>query len=289
MYAKIKSLSVLFCLIFLNGCDAVLLNPKGAIGVSEKQLIIDALLLMLIVVIPVIILTFVFAWKYRISNKNAKYMPNWSHSNKIELLIWSIPCIIIIILATITWKTTHQLDPYQPLNVAGEPLTIQVIALDWKWLFIYPQQNIATVNYIQFPVHTQIIFDITADAPMNSFMIPALGGQIYAMAGMKTKLHLIANQEGSYDGRSVSFSGEGFSGMTFVANASSLINFKQWVAKIKNSNQPLTVDIYNQLAQPSEKNSVVLYSEVVNHLFDNIIMKFMMPGMVDQNHKLMLM
>ncbi|MFN7093972.1 MAG: ubiquinol oxidase subunit II, partial [Burkholderiales bacterium] len=203
----------------LSGCkQAALLYPKGTIGRDERDLIFTALGLMLIVVIPVIIMTVVFAWKYRASNTKATYAPDWHHSSKIEAVVWGIPIIIIAILATITWKSTHDLDPYKPLDVKGvKPLTIEVVALNWKWLFIYPEQNIATINFVQFPKDVPVDFKITADAPMNSFMIPQLGGQVYAMAGMQTHLHLIGNSTGDYDGRAVNYNGHGFSDMTFVA------------------------------------------------------------------------
>ncbi|MDQ5921440.1 MAG: cytochrome o ubiquinol oxidase subunit [Pseudomonadota bacterium] len=234
---------------------------------------------MLIVVIPVIIMTFVFAWKFRAGNKKADYAPNFHHSNAIEAAVWFIPIVIILVLATITWRTTHELDPYKPVEVNGvEPITIQVVALDWKWLFIYPKQNIALVNFVEFPVNTPVSFRVTADAPMNAFQIPQLGGQIYAMAGMQTKLHLIAKESGDYFGRSVSYSGRGFSGMEFVARAVSKSDFDQWVEKVRQSKQTLSAQEYKELSMPSEDNPVAEYSSVQKDLFDNIIMKFMMPG-----------
>lgn len=284
MSSKIKLFSLLGLItLLLNGCKAVILNPHGMIAADEKRLIIIATVLMLIVVIPVIIMTFGFAWKYRESNTKAKYTPNWSHSTILEIIWWAIPCVIIAILATITWETTHELDPYKPLSVSGKPITIEVVALDWKWLFIYPEQNIATVNFIQFPVHVPINFKITSDAPMNSFMIPALGGQIYAMAGMQTQLHLIADEEGTYNGMSVSFSGPGFSDMKFLAKASSLEEFNQWVATVKQSPQKLDQETYGVLAKPSEKNKVEYYSSVPNKFYDDLIMKFMMPMPAEQS------
>lgn len=278
------------CLPLLSGCKeslSPLLHPKGTIGRNELELIYVALMLMLIIVVPVIIMVFTFAWKYRASNPNAKYDPGWHHSNKIEAVVWGIPIIIIIILATITWKTTHELDPFKPIEIQGvEPMTIQVVALDWKWLFIYPNQKIATVNFVEFPANTPIEFKITADAPMNAFMIPQLGGQIYAMAGMQTKLHLIADEPGDYDGRSVSFSGAGFNGMTFIARATQTHDeFNAWVDNVKQQN-PAVLDstIYNELAKPSQYNVPQYFGSVEDDLFGNIIMKFMMPDMKDEMH-----
>ena len=265
-------------MLLLSGCEMAVLDPKGFVASEEKRLIIVATLLMLIVVIPVIILTVVFAWKYRATNTKAIYEPNWSHNTLIEVIWWVIPCIIVVILAVITWITSHQLDPYKPLSVKTKPITIEAVALDWKWLFIYPEHNIATVNYIQFPDHVPINFKITADAPMNSFWIPHLGGQIYAMAGMQTKLHLIADEQGEYAGLSSNYSGAGFSGMKFIAKVTTAEDFSRWVSTVKRSPDILTQDVYNQLAKPSENNEVKYYSFVERGLYDAIIMKFMVPN-----------
>ena len=261
----------------LSGCDMAVLDPKGYIASEEKRLIIIAVLLMLIVVVPVIVLTVLFAWRYRATNTKAKYTPNWEHNVMLEVVWWAIPCIIVIILATITWITSHQLDPYKPLNVKTKPITIEVVALDWKWLFIYPEQNIATVNFIQIPDHVPINFKITADAPMNSFWIPHLGGQIYAMAGMQTKLHLIADEKGEYPGLSSNFSGGGFSGMKFIAKVSSEEDFNRWIDSVRKSPDSLTQIEYNKVAKPSENDSIKYYSSVEHDLYNGIIMKFMIP------------
>jgi cytochrome o ubiquinol oxidase subunit 2 len=255
----------------------VLMNPKGAIGVEQRTLIITAIALMLIVVIPVIFMAFAFAWKYRASNKDAKYSPNWSHSNKIEAVVWTIPIIIIAILGTITWKTTHELDPFKPIVTDKKPMTIEVVSLDWKWLFIYPEQGIATVNELAFPKDVPVEFKITSNSVMNSFFIPQLGGQIYAMAGMQTKLHLIGNEAGKYDGISSSFSGRGFSGMKFTAIVTPTEgDFDQWVAKVKASSNNLNATSdFNKLAEPSENNPVEYFSSVKPNLFKETIGKFM--------------
>jgi len=287
MKNKLKSLSVaglfLWFSMFLSGCkEAVLINSQGMIGKDERDLIYTALVLMLLVVVPVIILTLFFAWRYRASNHTATYAPEWSHSTKIEVVIWGIPIAIIAILAAITWKTTHELDPYRPIEIPGvKPLTVQVVALDWKWLFIYPEQKIATLNYLQIPVATPIDFRITADAPMNSFMIPQLGGQIYAMAGMQTHLYLVADKAGDYAGRGYSFSGGGFNGMTFNTKASSAQEFAAWVEQVKASGGKLDIAKYKELVKPSEYNHPELFGTVVEGLYDKIMMKFMMPGMED--------
>lgn len=279
-----SSILVALCMLFvtlLSGCEKGVLYPKGMIATDERNLIFTAILLMLIVVIPVFFMTFWFAWKYRESNTRAKYTPDWAHSTVLEVIWWTIPCIIIGVLATITWITTHSLDPYKPLDVPGKPVTIEAVALDWKWLFIYPEENIATVNFVEFPANRPINFKITADAPMNSLWIPQLGGQIYAMTGMQTKLHLIADEPGDYSGGAANFSGPGFSGMHFIARAATEGDFNAWVSEVQHSPNKLSIETYKELEQPSEDNPVTYYSQVEGNLFNAIIMKFMMPGMED--------
>ena len=264
--------------LLLSSCQLEVLNPKGVIAASEKTLLVHATLLMLIVVIPVIILTLWFAWHYRASNKAATYKPNDHHNTWIEVICWGIPIVIIGLLATMTWVSTHQLDPYRPLPGKSKPIVIQAVALNWKWLFIYPDENIATVNYLQIPVNKQVKFLVTSDAPMNSFQIPQLAGQIYAMGGMQTKLHLKATHLGTYTGRSTNYSGAGFSEMHFQTSVSSRQDYQRWVSKVRrNSKESLTVTRYKQLMKDSRKNPVRYFSGVANKLFHKIIMKFMMP------------
>jgi cytochrome o ubiquinol oxidase subunit 2 len=265
--------------LLLSSCKFAVLNPKGIIAAQEKQLLLDSVLLMLIVVIPAILLTLVFAWKYRASNTSARYSPEWSHSTLIEIIVWTVPCVIIGILAVMTWITSHTLDPYRPLDTNAKPMTIQAIALNWKWLFIYPDEKIATVNYVQIPVNRPVQFLITADAPMNSLDIPQLAGQIYAMAGMQTKLNLMANQLGDYRGQSTNISGIGFSDMKFIVRASSKEDYAQWVNKVQHSPEILTQDKYAKMVQPSINNAAEFFT-VPNgdlDLYKNILMKYMMP------------
>ena len=220
---KIAILSLLFLafviagVFFISTHNIAVLEPKGFIGIKERDLIITALLLMLIVVIPVFLFALFFAWKYRESNSKARHAPDWEHNYIAEYCWWGVPFLLIIILGVITWKSSHELNPFRPIQSDVKPIKIQVVALQWKWLFIYPEQNIATVNYVEFPEKTPINFEITADAPMNSFWIPQLGGQIYAMPAMRSKLHLIANEEGTFRGCSSNISGKGFAGMVFTA------------------------------------------------------------------------
>ncbi|MGY8810919.1 MAG: ubiquinol oxidase subunit II [Pseudomonadales bacterium] len=271
-------------LLLLGGCKMALLDPKGQVGMDEKSLIITATLLMLIVVVPVIVMTLAFAWKYRASNTKATYHPNWSHSNRIELVVWLVPCVIVAILGTITWTSTHELDPYRPLDSDVKPIEIQVVSLDWKWLFIYPEQGIATVNEIAFPKDTPVNFKITSQSAMNSFFIPQLGSQIYSMAGMQTKLHLIANHEGSFDGISANLSGEGFSDMKFQAISTSEDGFKNWVAKVKSNPETLGVSNYPALAEPSKADPVRYFGAVSPTLYQHILMQYAHGGHHAMNH-----
>lgn len=230
----ISLLVILIAVLFLHGSESVaVLHPKGWVGVQERNLILKTSFIMLLIVIPVVILTIYFGWKYRDGNPKAEYQPEWDNSHRLEALWWGVPCVVVIVFAVWTWTSSHELDPYKPLKSDVKPVRIQVIALDWKWLFIYPEERIATVNFIQFPENTPLNFEITSDAPMNSFWIPELGGQIYAMAGMRTKLHLIANHIGSYRGVSANISGEGFAGMTFAAKASTQEEFDAWIQEVR--------------------------------------------------------
>ncbi|MBO1273470.1 MULTISPECIES: ubiquinol oxidase subunit II [Shewanella] len=261
--------------LFLAGCEGGVLDPKGHVGLQEKNLIIVATVLMLLVVVPVIFMTLFFAWKYR-EGRDELYMPKWAHSNKIETIVWIVPIIIIVILGTITWKTTHELDPYRPLDHERDHLTVEVVSLNWKWLFIYPEQGIATVNELVFPKDVPVQFKITSDSTMNSFFIPQLGSQIYSMAGMETKLHLIANEAGTFDGMSANYSGAGFTGMKFKATATPTdADFNNWVASVKSNNAVLNSQSYDELAKPSENNPVQYYGAVQDGLFHQIVMKYM--------------
>ncbi|WP_186085553.1 ubiquinol oxidase subunit II [Burkholderia gladioli] len=265
-------------LLLLGGCSSVLMNPKGDIGVQEKQLILIALGLMLLVVIPVIALTLWFAWRYRASNRSATYAPRWSHSTAIEVVVWSIPCVIVVILAGLIWRTTLSLDPYKPIESAEKPVRVEVVALNWKWLFIYPDYGVASVNELAVPVGTPVDFRLTAESLMNSFFIPQLGTQVYAMPSMQTRLHLIADEAGTYLGQSAAFSGPGFSDMHFKTYATSRGEFDAWIARARAASVSLDAAAYARLAQPSEKNAPTLYASVVPDLFDNIVATAMRAG-----------
>lgn len=270
-----KALPLLLLPLLLSGCDMALMDPKGAVGSEIKSLIITAFWLMMIVVVPVIVMTFLFAWRYRNTNYKAKYTPNWAHSNVIEAIVWFIPLVIIAFLAVITWQTSHSLNPAKPIEADAEPIEIEVVSLDWKWLFIYPEQGIATVNEVAFPVDTPVHFNVTSGSVMNSFMIPRLGSQIYAMAGMDNDLNLIAQEEGVYFGRSTNYSGSGYSKMTFDAHATSQQAFDEWVEKVRQSENSLVfTESFQQLAEPSIGHPVEYYSEVSPNLYQDIIQSF---------------
>jgi len=262
--------------MLLGGCsDFALLNPAGAIAQEQKTIILTALGLMLLVVVPVILLTLVFAWRYRASNKKAIYAPNWAHSTRIEVVVWLIPAIIILILGTLVIKTSHKLDPFRPLDSAVKPIVIEAVSLDWKWLFIYPEQQVASVNQLVFPVNVPVEFRITSVNVMNSFFIPQLGSQIYAMPGMRTQLHLIADAPGSYDGISSNYSGRGFSDMKFKAVAASPEEFERWLGQVKLAPEKLDLAHYKKLEIPSEKSPVAYFSSIKPGLFDCILHQYM--------------
>ena len=254
-----------------------MLDPKGAIGAAELQLMVQAMLFMLIVAVPVFVLLFFFAWHYRAGNKKAKYLPEWEHAKIDELIWWAIPFEIVLILGALTWTSTHELDPPKPLE--GEPaLVVQVVALDWKWLFIYPEQDIATVNYVAMPVGRPVQFNITSDAPMNAFWIPQLGGMLYAMTGMTNTLHLVADEAGEYRGLSANYSGEGFANMKFTAEAMPEGEFDEWVLATKASARFLSWQEYQRLSEPSTADKRIYYAGVENNLYNTIVMQFMEHG-----------
>jgi cytochrome o ubiquinol oxidase subunit 2 len=268
---------LLFFVLTFFSPDMVVLNPKGFIGIEQRDLLVISTLLMLIVVIPVFVFLFYFIWKYRASNPHPKYDPEMEDSVVAEIIWWGFPCLIVFVLSIITWYKTHELDPFKPLVSPVKPIHIQVVALQWKWLFIYPEEKIATVNYIQFPKATPINFEITSDAPMNAFWIPELGGMIFAMAGMNSKLHLIADEEGHFDGSSAHISGTGFAGMRFTANSSSEEDYQKWLQTVKQSQNHLDLHLYQHLVEPSFNNAVETYQLATEDLYNQIIKKYMVP------------
>ena len=280
MIRLLATLGIGTCLLTLSGCDLVVMNPSGDIARQQASLIWIATWLMLIVIVPVIIMTAWFAWKYRASNRDAEYDPKWHHSVTVEIVVWTIPLIIIMILGGITFVATHRLDPYNPITRISEdkplpadiePLNIEVVALDWKWLFLYPQQGIATVNEIAAPLDRQIRFKITSGSVMNSFYIPALAGQIYAMSGMQTELHAGINEPGVFDGFSANYSGHGFSHMRFKFHGVDEAGFDAWVARVRGSDQVLHEPAYIELEEPTTAHPVVYYGSVQENLYHAIL------------------
>ena len=272
------AIPALFLLMpFFHGISIPLLDPKGIIALKERNLLITALLIILIGVAPVYFFLFFFARKYRADKRGEIYSPDLHSTALSASLLWIFPAAIIFGLAILNWNSTHALDPTKQIASDKKPITIEVVALQWKWLFIYPEQNIATINFIEFPENTPLSFKLTADAPMSSFWIPQLGSQIYAMAGMQTQLNLIANEPGEFKGMDTEINGDGFSGMKFIAKSTSQSDFDQWVASVKSSPSELNLNIYNQLAEPSQNNSLAYYGSVDRGLYDTIMMKNMMP------------
>ncbi len=262
----------------LHHVNLQVLNPQGLLAIQERNLIVTAAVIMLSIAIPVVLITFFIAWKYRAGNKKSAYKPEWTGNLFLKSLWWGILGVLVIVFWVIVWDSAHRLDPYKTINSNAKPITIQVVALQWKWLFIYPEQHIATVNFIEFPVNTPVTFKLTADAPMNSFWIPQLSGQIYAMSIMETQLHILANKRGDYEGGAAEINGKGFAGMIFVARASSDADFAAWVKKVKTTAKPLDSTTYEALDKPSENTPVTYYSSVSDTLYDTIIMKYMMPS-----------
>ncbi len=262
---------------YLARTNIPILEPKGTIALKERNLLFFGLGLSAIIVIPVFVLLFTFVWRYRETNSksHARYRPDLDHSVLTEALWWLIPSILIAILSVVTWRSSHTLDPYRPIASKTPTMTIQVISMDWKWLFVYPNQHIAAVNLAEFPVNTPIRFEVTSDSVMNSFWIPQLGSQIYSMPGMATKVYLMATSAGSYKGYSANISGKGFAGMMFTAKATSRKTFLEWVQQVHRTPRHLTLAAYNQLNKPSEYNPVSYYSDPVNNLYVKIIDKYM--------------
>jgi cytochrome o ubiquinol oxidase subunit 2 len=280
----------------LAGCNAVVMKAPGDIAAQQGRLIVVSTLLMLLIIVPVIVLTLLFAWRYRKNNASASYDPDWDHSTVLELLIWGAPLLIIIALGLVTWISTHLLDPYRPLQridaqrpipFGSKPLVVQVVALDWKWLFIYPEQGVATVNELVTPVDVPVHFDITASSVMNSFYIPALAGQIYAMPSMSTPLNAVMNKPGDYDGFSANYSGAGFSHMRFKYHAVAAADFDGWVQKIRAGGGSLARADYLALEKPSERVPVQHYGAVNAGLFNAVVNRCVAPGTVCMDRQMM--
>jgi cytochrome o ubiquinol oxidase subunit 2 len=273
---RLRPLLVLPLAALLSGCNFVLLNPAGDVAVQQRDVLLASVGLMLLIVLPVMALTVFFAWRYRQSAKGAAYDPDWHHSTALEVGIWSAPLAIIVALGALTWVSTHLLDPYrpigriapgQPVAASTKPLRVEVVALDWKWLFIYPDLGIASINELAAPVNTPLEFKITSSHMMNSFFAPAMAGQIYAMPGMETPLHAVMNKTGDYEGFSSNYTGAGFSDMRFRLRSLSAADFQAWVAKAKAGGGALDGPAYLQLEKPSQKDPAHTYASVQPDLY----------------------
>ncbi|WP_044329688.1 ubiquinol oxidase subunit II [Sphingomonas hengshuiensis] len=285
--SKLRPLAALALLPLMAGCKMVVLDPAGDVARQQGNLVIASTLLMLVIIVPVMALTIFFAWRYRAANQEATYKPDWDHSTQLELVIWAAPLLIIICLGALTWVGTHLLDPYRPLarTAPGRPVTaevrpldVQVVALDWKWLFIYPELGIATVNEMAVPVDRPVRFRISASSVMNSFYIPALAGQIYAMPGMETRLHGAFDRTGDFTGFSANYSGAGFSNMRFKARSLSDRDFAAWVQGNRASGATLDRATYLALERPSAKDPVRRFAAVDPNLFDAVVNLCVDPG-----------
>lgn len=259
----------------LVACHEGPLAPRGSIAFGERELLFEALVTMLLVVIPVLVLALGVAWWFRASNTKARYLADWEYSGKIEFTIWMIPLLVVTFLGTLAWVGAHAHDPYRPLRSDKPVVTIQVISLDWKWVFIYPDQRIATVNALVIPVDQPIHFELTSGTVMNSFSVPQLAGQIYTMSGMRTQLWLQASHQGVYKGFSAQFSGDGFSDMHFDAQVVSAADFSKWVDQVRSGQEALTSDSYRRLASTQSTAPPSVYAQVVTGLFDSVVMASM--------------
>ena len=248
-----------------------ILDPVGPVGIGDKAILFDSLAIMLAVIIPVIVLTLAVAWWFRAGNKKAKYLPDWEYSGKIELVVWSIPAMIVLFLGGVAWIGSHQLDPHYPLKSKQKPLQVEVVSMDWKWLFIYPDLGIASVNQVMMPVGVPVEFSLTSADVMNSFFVPRLGSQIYTMAGMVTHVNLQADEPGSFPGISSHFSGDGFSDMHFNAVAVTPEQFRKWVSETQSKSATLDPPAYQDLLKPSAANPVAAYHGIGPDLFKQIV------------------
>src|SRR6267154_2445742 len=261
----------------LGGCTGGVLDPKGPIAVAERQILFNSLGIMLAIVIPTILATLGVAWWFRASNTRARYMPEFTYSGRLEILVWSIPAMTVLLVGGVAWVGSHDLDPRKPLASSVKPVSVQVVSLDWKWLFIYPDLGIASVNHLTVPAGTPVSFELTSAGVMNSFFVPQLGSQIYTMSGMATRLHLQADHEGSYPGLSANYSGDGFADMRFTVDAVPPEAFAQWIDGARSAGPMLDAGTYAALAKPSSAVAPLTYRSVAPDLFNGILGSAMHP------------
>jgi cytochrome o ubiquinol oxidase subunit 2 len=273
-----RRLAVLTAPLLLASCKQAVLDPMGTVGIAERTILIDSMAIMLAIVIPTILATFAFAWWFRASNRRAHYLPEWTFSGRIELIVWAVPVLVITLLGGVTWIAAHELDPAQKLASKAAPLEVQVVSLDWKWLFIYPAQHVASVNRLVIPAGTPVHFTLTSASVMNAFFVPRLGSMIYTMNHMTTQLNLQADQPGSFHGLSSHYSGDGFSDMYFEVSALPADGFEGWIATTRSAGPTLDEAGYTELAKQSAAVAPFTYRTVDAGLFDRIVSQAVPPG-----------
>jgi cytochrome o ubiquinol oxidase subunit 2 len=274
--------TVVMSALALGGCTEGVLDPKGPIAIAERQILLNALGIMLAIVIPTILATLGVAAWFRASNKRARYLPDFEYSGRLEVLVWAIPAMTVILVGGVAWVGAHDLDPRKPMASTTKPINVQVVSLDWKWLFIYRDEGIATVNQLTIPVGTPVNFALTSSGVMNSFFVPQLGSQIYTMAGMVTRLELQADHPGTYRGLSAQYSGSGFADMRFSVDAVPAEEFARWVDAARSAGPVLDAQAYAELAKPSSAVAPFTYRAVAPDLFDGIVSSVMQPSAPSQ-------
>jgi cytochrome o ubiquinol oxidase subunit 2 len=274
----LRTIVGLIALAVLSGCSGGVLDPRGPIADANAKILLNALEIMLVIVVPTILGALFFAWWFRASNTRARYRPDWVYSGRIELIVWAIPLLVILFLGGVIWIGSHDLDPFRPIQPQEKALEVQVVSLDWKWLFIYPEHGVASVNEIVVPVDTPIHFSLTSASVMNMFFVPQLGSMIATMNGMVTQLHLKADHEGNFFGQSAQYSGDGFSGMHFALRAVTQGEFDQWIATARGAGPALDLEAYVALAQQSQNVTPYTYREVEPMLFRDLVTQQLPPG-----------
>jgi cytochrome o ubiquinol oxidase subunit 2 len=270
--------TVLIAPVLLGACQPAILDPRGPIGIAEKTILIDSLAIMLAIVVPTVAATFAFAWWFRASNTRATYLPDWEYSGRIELIVWAIPLLVIMLLGGVAWIGSHQLDPARPIESGMSPLEVQAVSLDWKWLFIYPDQGVASVNQLVVPAGRPIHFSLTSGSVMNAFFVPRLGSMIYTMNGMTTQLNLRADAPGTFPGLSSHYSGDGFSDMHFDVEAVPAEQFATWIDATRRSGPTLDAASYTALARQSMDTTPFTFRAADPELFHRIVMQQLEPG-----------
>jgi cytochrome o ubiquinol oxidase subunit 2 len=284
---RFRRLLLLPVLLSLGGCNLVLLDPDGYVARQQSDIMISTTIIIALIIVPVLVAIAIIAWHYRASNKHAHYDAKWDHSPQLELVVWAVPLLIIIAVGAVSWTGTHQLDPYRPLDKVAhnklvppdtKPLEVEVVSLQWKWLFFYPEYGIATVNELAAPVDVPIRFKLTSDTMMDSFFVPALAGQVYTMPGMQTVLHGVINKPGEYKGFSANYSGAGFTDMRFQFHGLSQKDFSNWVDKVRAAGQTLDRAAYDKLKQPTRAEPIRYYAHFSSDLYQRILNRCVDPG-----------